>query len=110
MSLDFDTLSSLIKSDSPHEHLAVDQLGDQLIMVSEFNVGTGGEHLEYTPEQNRDINSRLHDLIEKECIVVRDRPLGGLDGFQAKSMLPFFDVWRADVDGERKEENKAHTF
>lgn len=105
MNWDFDSILRLIKSGT--DYLAVDQLGDDFIFVSASNASFGGERLKLDIDKLRSIRNGIHELIDKECIVLRHRPLGGLEGFQADSMVAFFDIWRSDVDGEKKAENKA---
>lgn len=106
--IDFNMLVAIIKSEHTKEFIAVDQLCDSHIMINEFNVNSfpSGEVLDSEPEELHNIRNKLHDLIDKQCIVLRDRPLVELPEFNYPSMVAFFDVWRNDVDGERDEANK----
>ena len=109
MSLDFKAIIDVIKSEHPQEFIAVDQLGDDYIMMNEFNMGASpsGEILKY--EDGDNLHNMLHDLIDKQCIVLRDRPIEGIpDGFTCQSTIAFFDIWREGFDGERSEKNMGY--
>jgi len=102
-----EVLIALITSNHPNEFLAVDQLSDELIMINEFNINSeieSGERLEYTADESHHMHSKLQDLVDKQCIVLRDRPLKKPE-FNFKSMVAFFDIWINEVDGERNPEN-----
>ena len=103
MSLDFKVLNTIIRNDHPLEHIAVAQLSDDIIMINEFNVDHGGEYLEYSSEQLRDIRSKMDELIDKDCIVLRYRPFPDLikNRFKAQSMIAFFDRWREGHDSDQ---------
>ncbi|MBT3725219.1 MAG: hypothetical protein HOM14_10235 [Gammaproteobacteria bacterium] len=87
MSLDLSILKEIIKSGNPLEHIAVDQLSDQLIMVNEFNLSSRGEYLEDSSEEGNIIQNGLNNLINREYLILRNHPLKSLDNFCSKSMI-----------------------
>ena len=106
MSFEFEILIDLIKSDHDKEYFAVDQLCGEFIMLNEFNISYGGEVLEYSADENHSINQKLDELIDKQCIVLRKRPIVPIPEFNAQSMIAFFDLWRPELDGNRTSQNE----
>lgn len=107
-----EVIIALITSNHPKEFLAVDQLSDELIMINEFNIDSEiepGERLEYTAEESRYMHAKLQDLISKQCIVLRDRPLEKTE-FNFNSMVAFFDIWVNKLDGEKRPENIQYSL
>lgn len=106
MSFEFEILIGLIKSDHDKEYFAVDQLCGELIMINEFNISYGGEVLEYSTNESRYINQKLDELIDKQCIILRNRPIVPIPELNAQSMIAFFDLWRHEIDGNRTLQNE----